>query len=325
MSKLLGFGLIVSGLLIGGVAVPLSASSLAEREVQAATVPPVAGQISLEKTVLPDVRGFSVPALKPLPQAVAHAPAVLDTAPSRLAPPEPVPAMRPLAAPAPRKPIVPPFETVVLPQDPTAITRAVQMELARVGCYAGPVTGFWGPDTRRAMKAFTNRVNASLPINKPDVILLSLLRAEPAGMCGKACPAGQEGASDGRCVPKAVLAQAARKANPALAKAVRPASHEAGHPKAEERADVVASAPVVPASSILAPVYSDQQRMALAGPKVEDQAAAGETPSDVAPVPTEKPAPVKPVKKRERKEPPPSARYGQTKWAREFFRNSATF
>jgi peptidoglycan hydrolase-like protein with peptidoglycan-binding domain len=315
MSRLLGFGLIVTGVLIGGVAVPLSASSIAGRDVQLATATVLPGQAATDKASAPELPAFAVPALRPLPSAVAAAPGMRDDAQRTIT--QPLPSVRALPVPGARKPIVPPFETVTMPHDPAAITRAVQTELTRVGCYAGPVTGFWGPDTRRAMKAFTNRVNATLPVNKPDVILLSLLQAEPAGVCAKACPAGQEGAADGRCVPKAVLAQAARKAHPTLAKAAVPAAHEPAAPKAEVLPHVVASAP---ASALLPPVFNDPQRMALAGPTAEDHVSTA-----AAPTTPEKPAPVKHAKKRERKEPTPSARYGQTKWARDFFRNAATF
>lgn len=322
MSKLLGFGLIVSGLVIGGVAVPLSASSPMARDLQEAALPAASGEVFVARAPTPEKHGFAVPALKPLPVSVVAAPAIPEATPASTSPPAPAAALRPLALPAARKPILPPFETVTVPHDRAAITRALQTELTRVGCYAGPITGFWGPDTRRAMKAFTNRVNASLPIGKPDVILLSLVRAESGSVCGTACPSGQE-PSEGRCVPKAVLAQAARKANPAIAKAAAPVPQHAAKPAVEWRAEAVASALTVPPAPLMAPIYSDEQRMALAGPKVEEPGVEPVTPLAVAP---EKPAPSKQAKKRERKDPPAGkASYGQTKWAREFFRNNATF
>lgn len=96
------------------------------------------------------------------------------------------------------------------------LTRDLQSELKRVGCYNGEVTGAWSPSTRRAMSTFMDRVNATLPIDEPDYILLTLVQGHSAQACGATCPAGQGTADDGRCVPHAVLAaRAAKKAKSA--------------------------------------------------------------------------------------------------------------
>lgn len=96
------------------------------------------------------------------------------------------------------------------------LTRDLQTELKRVGCYSGDVTGAWSPSTRRAMSTFMDRVNATLPIDEPDYILLTLVQGHTAQACGTACPSGQSTAEDGRCVPQAVLAaRAAKKAKSA--------------------------------------------------------------------------------------------------------------
>jgi hypothetical protein len=55
-----------------------------------------------------------------------------------------------------------------------------------------------------AMKAFTERVNATLPIDKPDPVLLSLVQGHRDRACDTACPA-----ASGACVPDAVPAKAA--------------------------------------------------------------------------------------------------------------------
>lgn len=91
------------------------------------------------------------------------------------------------------------------------LTRDLQKELARVGCYEGEITGAWTPSTKRAMSAFMDRVNASLPIREPDYILLTLVQGHAAAACGVDCPAGQALNGDGRCVPQAVIAQAQKK------------------------------------------------------------------------------------------------------------------
>jgi hypothetical protein len=44
------------------------------------------------------------------------------------------------------------------------LVRDLQRELKRVGCFEGEATGSWGPSTKRAMTAFTERVNATLVI-----------------------------------------------------------------------------------------------------------------------------------------------------------------
>lgn len=91
------------------------------------------------------------------------------------------------------------------------LTRDLQRELQRVGCYGGEVTGNWTPSTKRAMSAFMDRVNATLPIEEPDYILLTLVQGHAAAACGATCPSGQGMSNDGRCVPQAVIAQATRK------------------------------------------------------------------------------------------------------------------
>ena len=92
------------------------------------------------------------------------------------------------------------------------LIRNLQRELKRVGCYQGEVDGDWGSGSRRAMSTFTERVNASLPFDEPDYILLTMVQGHAAQACGKTCPAGQS-ISDGKCVPAAVVAQATRRAH----------------------------------------------------------------------------------------------------------------
>ncbi len=96
------------------------------------------------------------------------------------------------------------------PADRGSLARQLQTELKRVGCYDGEVNGAWTTSTRMAMKAFTDRVNAKLPIDKPDHILLTLVQGHRQTVCGATCPAGQALQGDGRCVPDAILAKAAK-------------------------------------------------------------------------------------------------------------------
>lgn len=92
------------------------------------------------------------------------------------------------------------------------LTSDLQRELKRVGCYGGEINGAWTQSTRRAMALFMERVNATLPANEPDYILLTLVQGHTALACGTDCPAGEVYGSDGRCLPAAVVAQANKRA-----------------------------------------------------------------------------------------------------------------
>jgi hypothetical protein len=95
----------------------------------------------------------------------------------------------------------------VAPRGPDAIGRELQKELKRVGCYAGELNGVWTASTRQAMNAFTDRVNAKLPTNKPDSILLALVRGYSSKVCGIPCPSGQGLSRAQECTPIALLAR----------------------------------------------------------------------------------------------------------------------
>jgi hypothetical protein len=69
------------------------------------------------------------------------------------------------------------------PADGAALARALQSELKRVGCYDGHITSVWTPAARKAMQAFTERANAQLPVDKPDVVLLSLVQSHRETVC----------------------------------------------------------------------------------------------------------------------------------------------
>ena len=98
-------------------------------------------------------------------------------------------------------------QNVAIPKGRDALTRALQEELRRVGCYDGKVNGAWTPTTRRAMKAFIDRVNATLPIEQPDQILYVMVKGKRAQVCGVPCPTGQSFGEDGRCLPEGILAK----------------------------------------------------------------------------------------------------------------------
>ena len=102
------------------------------------------------------------------------------------------------------------FEQPVVPRSSEAIARELQKELKRVGCYAGRLNGEWTRSTREAMKDFSDRVNAKLPIDKPDSILLALVHGHSEKVCGVPCPSGQSPDRIRQCTPNALLAASTR-------------------------------------------------------------------------------------------------------------------
>ncbi|SFV31973.1 putative peptidoglycan binding domain-containing protein [Hyphomicrobium facile] len=96
------------------------------------------------------------------------------------------------------------------PETRAELASDLQRELKRVGCYEGEITGAWNGSTRRAMAAFMDRANATLPTDNPDYVLLALVQSHHDVVCSAECPAGQI-ADGGRCVPRAVVAQATKR------------------------------------------------------------------------------------------------------------------
>ena len=75
------------------------------------------------------------------------------------------------------------------PTDPEAryqLVVDIQQNLKRVGCYWGRANGAWNNNTRSAMQSFTSNTNAALPVDKPDYMLLSLLKSHNGRSCGAA-------------------------------------------------------------------------------------------------------------------------------------------
>jgi peptidoglycan hydrolase-like protein with peptidoglycan-binding domain len=123
---------------------------------------------------------------------------------------EPVYTVRARAPDPASKPGAPTAARPIDPDDRGALARALQRELKRVGCYSGEVTGVWTTSSRMAMKTFIERVNATLPIDYPDPVLLSLVQGHHDRACGVACPAGQTAGDGGACLPNAILARPAK-------------------------------------------------------------------------------------------------------------------
>jgi hypothetical protein len=81
------------------------------------------------------------------------------------------------------------------------LASALQRELQRVGCYDREINGVWTTSSRMAMQAFLERVNAALPFDEPDLILLSLVQAHSGTACGRLCPAGESLSRRETCPP----------------------------------------------------------------------------------------------------------------------------
>lgn len=86
------------------------------------------------------------------------------------------------------------------------MARQLQRELVRVGCYVGDADGDWGGASKRAMQSFLDRVNAVLPVDEPDPVLLAMLRSQKSGICAGGCRTGEVVGSEGRCIPTGLMA-----------------------------------------------------------------------------------------------------------------------
>jgi hypothetical protein len=254
MSRLSGVALVLAGLSVAAYTLPLAhdPTLVAADPPQ----PPAQGAARPDAAVVAQAQEPSGGSRSPAggqPQAVVKAapPSVQAVQPPPPAKVVPLPSAA-LAVPPPRMPVSQATAASGPLLDHAGLTREIQRHLKRVGCYAGDVSGVWTPTVRRAMKAFTDRVNATLPIEEPDYILLAMVQNHQGKACGQGCPAGENAAEDGRCLPKAIIALGAKK------QAVPDAHSRAG--------DTAATAPAPTPDPVPAP----QGRMALAGPQQAD-------------------------------------------------------
>jgi peptidoglycan hydrolase-like protein with peptidoglycan-binding domain len=157
------------------------------------------------------------------------------------------------------------------PEDPSAryeLARSLQSELRRVGCYDGEIDGSWGPASKRAIQAFMDRVNAALPGEEPDFILLRLVQNEKAKVCGVGCPSGQT-LQGQRCVAlgatvKRPARATARLPDPQAEPAAPAASAQPAEPVPALEGRMSVGAPPAPVSAPPAserkPVQTDRAR-----------------------------------------------------------------
>jgi len=163
-----------------------------------------------------------------------------------------------ILTPAKHKTAAPSVRSAAALPDRAQLAHVLQRELRRVGCYAGELNGAWTLATQRAMQAFLDRVNATLPVDRPDYILLTLVQEEADEVCRKPCPTGQGLSAEGRCLPNAILA---RRSTQVVTAAL---AHKPQPPAPPSPATIgslaISAAPRAPAL---------EGRMALAGPKAE--------------------------------------------------------
>ena len=265
MSKAAGVVLILGGL---GLAAFATSSEYAMRGSGASRQGEQANIDRMEAKVVE-------PVAVPRPQPVRRT----ATAPrTEAAPPGSAPVVVTLA---PRSGDAAPSRAAAIPRDRDSLARELQKELRRVGCYEGELNGVWTPATRRAMKTFTDRLNATLPVDEPDAVLYVMVQSQQERVCGKPCPVDQGLSEDGRCVPNAILAKAARSAvaihvpaSGGSAGKPLPARHWSATVTAARPTPPAVGAPAAPMPPQALPVIQPapatplptEGRMALAGP-----------------------------------------------------------
>lgn len=81
------------------------------------------------------------------------------------------------------------IQTTSPPGTEDALIRALQLGLRDAGCYDGPVSGYWTRKSKEAAGRFVARLNAKLPTEKADQVLLALAKSNPATRCLDGPPA----------------------------------------------------------------------------------------------------------------------------------------
>jgi len=311
MSKASGLVFVLAGLGLAAQVMPSGLQTGASEptlESEIAKIPP-AGVARVAAVPPPSAAAdnrASPPIVAPKPQPAVRAPtqAAVPT------PPPPAPVVITLARRAAEPPAAAPAKAAAIP-DRATLARELQRELRRVGCYDGEINGAWTIGTKRAMKSFTDRVNATLPVEEPDYILLTLVQGHQDKACGKPCPVEQALSDDGRCVPNAILARAKKPASPANV-----AAAPNGSPPSERPQPAITGWSTTTTAAIAPPT---EGRMALAGPKADTAPVLGSLAP--GPGPALRHGPVPPGRVYDRRPPPP--RYVQRSrdpgWGRAMF------
>lgn len=137
----------------------VAAENLAAEEAKAATAKAVAAKVEAQKTG---------------PEASVQ---------------DPKPAQQVASLP-PNKPMAEKSE-----QPSADVTRSIQIELRRVGCYTGALDGAWSASSRRSLELFNKSAGAKLDVKLASLDALEVLKAKPARVCPLICNHGYK--SDG--------------------------------------------------------------------------------------------------------------------------------
>lgn len=86
-----------------------------------------------------------------------------------------------------------------------SLTRSLQQELTRVGCYVGRIDGVWSVSTRAAMQRFTEALNARLTLDRPDPAMLALVQGRRGPACTTGCEPGSVAHRNGACMTTASI------------------------------------------------------------------------------------------------------------------------
>ena len=97
-----------------------------------------------------------------------------------------------------------PINTRPIAGEQRSLAQELQGELQRVGCYGGIIDGAWTPLSQKSMRAFMEGVNAQLPTQEPDYVLLALVRGRQERVCSKPCLPDHGPNQDNSCLSKPV-------------------------------------------------------------------------------------------------------------------------
>jgi hypothetical protein len=177
-------------------------------------------------------------ALAPAPEPVK--PPVAAAPPVELPPPPP--AATPAAPPEMASPNIAALPEVAKladePAEPSRLARNIQLELTRLGCFAGTPDGAWGKAARDAVVKFNRHSRAKLNADQPSDALMAALRQHEERVCPLVCGRGYRADGD-TCV-------AIERAPRAKERAVDRRARERGRTSAVRGASVEPAAPAAP-------------------------------------------------------------------------------
>jgi uncharacterized caspase-like protein len=107
----------------------------------------------------------------------------LETASANMPAPAPVP-----AAPAPEKNVA--VASLNPAPSQTEITKSVQSELRRVGCYSGSVDGDWDSSSQRSLSQFNRSAGTKLDVKTVNADTLDAIKQKPSRVCPLVCEHG---------------------------------------------------------------------------------------------------------------------------------------